>query len=347
MKFSIGYQLTEDDGFVDTILKYRDRVYEVYFSFGDTPNGRHSQTSMEGLLPHEITARQLRDLSRISAAGIALNLLYNGNCYGEEALSRTFFQSIGDTVDYFEREFTLASVTTTSPLIARFIKENFKSIKTRASVNMEIGTREGMDYLASVFDGYYAKREANRSFATLDRLRDYCRANGKELFGLANSGCLNYCSAHIFHDNLVAHERELMRHDNAYLYRGSCWEYLSDPKKHVSVLRDTNYIRPEDVALYEDYFVAMKLATRVNANPSRVVESYMRAKHYGSPLELCEPCHAGALAPYYLDNTRIPEDFARRVGNCDKQCERCGYCETVFQQSIIKMEDFHVNQSND
>ena len=182
MKFSIGYQMTEDESFVDTILKYRDRVYEVYFSFGDTPNGRHSQTSIEGLLPHEITARQLQELSRISAAGIPLNLLYNGNCYGEGALSRTFFNSIGDTVDYFSREFTLASVTTTSPLIARFIKGNFENIKTRASVNMEIGTREGMDYLSSVFDGYYAKREANRSFQTLDRLRDYCRANGKELF---------------------------------------------------------------------------------------------------------------------------------------------------------------------
>ncbi len=347
MQFSVGYQLCTDDDFLNTILKYKDNIYEVYFSFGDTPNGRHAANVHSELLPHEATEKQLCDLSRLSAAGIPLNILYNGNCYGERALSRSFFQSIGDTVDYFARSFTLRSVTTTSPLIARFIKENFESIRTRASVNMEIGTPEGMDYLADVFDGYYMKREGNRSFPTVRRLSAWCREHGKELFALANSGCLNHCSSHIFHDNIVAHEGAIMTHDNAYLYRGTCWGYLQNPEKHVSVLRDTNYIRPEDIGLYEGYFAAMKLATRVNQNPSRVVESYMRGKHYGSPLDLCEPAHSSAIAPYYLDNTKIPRDFARRVGECDKRCEECGYCEEIFKQSIIKMEDFHANQSDD
>ena len=36
-----------------------------------------------------------------------------------------------------------------------------------------------------------------------------CDAEGKELYMLANSGCLNNCSAHVFHDNLVAHEAQI------------------------------------------------------------------------------------------------------------------------------------------
>lgn len=347
MQFSVGYQLFLDDDFIDAIIKHKERIYEVYFSFGDTPNGRHAANNKEGFLAHEATEKQLYDLRRLSDAGIALNILYNGNCYGDIALSRAFYQSIGDTLDYFESGFTLRSITTTSPLIAKFVKANFGRVKTRASINMEIGTRQGMDYLADVFDGYYMKREHNRSFAAIRDLYAWTKENGKELFALANSGCLNFCSSHIFHDNLVAHERSLSMHDNAYSYRGTCWEYLSHPEKQVSLIRDTNYIRPEDIHHYEGYFTAMKLATRVNENPIRVLESYMRGKHYGSPLEICEPCHASVMAPYYLDNTRIPDDFALRVGNCDKHCEKCHYCENVYQKSIINMEEFHAYQSND
>ena len=347
MKFSVGYQLFAEDTFMDAILRHKERIYEVYFSFGETPNGRHIATAKQGFLPHEATEKQLYDLSRLSEAGIPLNILYNGNCYGDTALSRTFYHSIGETLDYFQSRFALQSVTTTSPLIAKFIKANFDTLRTRASVNMEIGTRMGMDYLADVFDGYYMKREHNRAFATIRDLHSWCEENGKELFALANSGCLNHCSSHIFHDNLVAHERTLAMHDNAYAYRGTCWEYLKHPEKQVSLIRDTNYIRPEDIHYYEGFFVAMKLATRVNENPVRVLESYMRGKHYGSPLELCEPCHASLMAPWYLDNTRIPEDFALRVGECDKRCETCHYCENVYQQSIINMEDFHAYQSDD
>ena len=347
MLFSVGYQLLPEDDFINAILRHKERIYEVYFSFGDTPNGRHATTAKAGFLPHEATEKQLYDLHRLAEAGIPLNILYNGNCYGDIALSRAFYQSIGDTIDYFRTAFTLQSVTTTSPLIAKFVKSNFEDIRTRASINMEIGTRQGMDYLADVFDGFYMKREHNRSFAAIRDLHAWAQENGKELFALANSGCLNHCSSHIFHDNLVAHERAMQMYDNAYAYRGTCWEYLKNPEKQVSLIRDTNYIRPEDIHHYEGYFTAMKLATRVNENPIRVLESYMRGKHYGSPLELCEPCHASLLAPYYLDNTRIPDDFALRVGNCDKHCERCHYCESVYQQSIINMEDFHAYQPND
>lgn len=338
MRFSVGYQRRAGDDLMEEILRWRDRVYEVYFSFGGVPNGRGSIAGDDDLLPHEAQARQLADLRRIADAGIPLNILYNGNCYGADAESRAFFRSVGDTVDYFRSEFGLASVTTTSPLIARFIKENFTDIATRASVNMEIGTVQGMDYLADVFDGYYMKREHNRNLPRIRRLSAWCRDHGKELFLLANSGCLNDCSSHIFHDNLVAHEGDIARMDNAYAFRGTCWDYLARPEKRVSLVRDTNYIRPEDMALYEGYFTAAKLATRVNATPARTVHAYMTGKHTGSVLELLEPNHQGILSPAYLDNRRFPADFATRVMTCDKNCDTCHYCTDVYRQALIQLE---------
>lgn len=339
MLFSVGYQPDPRDALTDAIIRHKKDIYEVYFAFGNYPNGRSTPTQSENLLPHEVTAKQLTDLARIAKAGIPLNILFNGNCYGKDAQSRQFFNGIGDTVDYFATAFGLASVTTTSPLIARFIRENFSGLKTRASVNMEIGTPEGMDYLADVFDGYYMKRELNRDFAAIEKLRAYCRENGKELFLLANSGCLNFCSSHIFHDNLVAHEREIAQMDNAYAFRGTCWDYLSKPEKQSALVRQTNYIRPEDMHLYEGLFTAAKLATRVNASPVRVLEAYTAGKYVGTTLDLLEPNHAGLLYPRYLDNRRFPADFAARIGHCDKNCDTCGYCEEVFQNATINLEE--------
>ena len=40
MKFSVGLPLVPYDGFVEQIIKNKDRIYEVYFSWGDIANGR-------------------------------------------------------------------------------------------------------------------------------------------------------------------------------------------------------------------------------------------------------------------------------------------------------------------
>lgn len=339
MKYAVGYQLRPTTDLVERILHYKERIYEVYFAFGDTPNGRHRQTESETYLPHEVTLRQLSDLSMLAEGGIPLNLLFNAACYGKDAASRAFFTKVGNTVDYLASHLPLRSVTTTSPLIAKFIKENFPTLSVRASVNMEIGTPEGMDYLADRFDSFYVKRELNRDFSALRRLKAYADANGKELFMLANSGCLNHCSSHVFHDNMVAHESDVMAMDNAYDYRGTCWEYLAREGKQHALVQRTNYVRPEDIHLYEGLVTAAKLATRVNRSPVTVLDAYMNEKHLGSVCDLLEPNHSGAIYPYLLDNTLFPADFAEKVGNCDKHCEKCGYCEQVYKNATVKLEE--------
>ena len=43
-----------------------------------------------------------------------------------------FFEKVGECVEFIKDKYILNSVTTTSPLIAKFIKENFKGIDVRA-----------------------------------------------------------------------------------------------------------------------------------------------------------------------------------------------------------------------
>ncbi len=299
MQFSIGLN-PKDPSLTACILANRHRVYEVYFSWSDFPNGRASQTRDDDLPPWEMLRRQEETLARLTEADIGLNLLFNGNCYGADSQARSLYNKIGQTVDYLLSRYSLRSVTTTSPLIAKFIHANFETLETRASVNMEIGSVEGMDYLADVFDGYYMKRELNRDFDAIRKLHSWAQGKGKKLYLLANSGCLNFCSAHTFHDNLVSHEAEIATRDNAYQFTGICREYLTKEENIRRLPEITNFVRPEDMDKYEPYFVAAKLATRIHRAPTMVVNAYLRGKYSGDLLALLEPQHG--VYPYVLEN---------------------------------------------
>ena len=338
MRLTVGYQLTKDRRLVDLILQNKANIKEIYFSWGDLPNGRRAFILAGGCPPWEAQRRLAEDLRTLAENGVGLNLLLNGNCYGEYSLSKYLLNTIGDIVDYLAGEFGLAAVTTTSPVIAEFIKANYPDIETRASVNMGIGTIQGMDYLADYFDGYYLQRELNRDFEAIDSLKTWCAEHGKQLYLLANSGCLNHCSAHTFHDNLVAHESEIDRIDNAVRFKGICHEYLKGGEKSLSLIRDTSFIRPEDLHLYEKWFDFVKLATRANNNPAKVIKAYLERSYSGNLLDLLEPNHAEILYPRIIANQRLPSNFALRVGGCNKECQKCDYCKEVYQNSLLDLE---------
>lgn len=312
MKYMVGLKST-DKGFLECIRENKEHIYEVYFSWGDMPNGRSSQLADDFYTPWEMQELQRNALQEVSMEGIPLNLLFNANCYGRDSQSRAFFNKVGMIIDYVAKHYGLQSVTTTSPLIAKFIHKNFENIEVRASVNMEIGSVQGMEYLAEYFDSYYMKRELNRDFLAIGKLHKWCEEHEKKMYMLANSGCLNHCSAHNFHDNLVAHEAEIARMDNAYEFHGICREYLKKEDHYQALIEDTNFIRPEDMQLYEPYFEAAKLATRVHKNPGLVLNSYVREKYSGNILELLEPAHN--IYPYVVENgsplklKRIGEDI--------------------------------------
>ncbi|MBR0458845.1 MAG: hypothetical protein IJJ26_06385 [Victivallales bacterium] len=329
MQFSVGYQANPQ--LKHAILNHLDRVHEVYFPWAGFASGR-------GFASEEAQRQMETDLDELVHAGLAANLLLNGNCYGRYSQSRVFFQKIGDTVDALVERYTLSSVTTASPIIAKFLKTNFPSLEIRASVNMEIGTDFGMEYLLNHFDAFYAKRELNQDWARLKRLSQWAREHGKKLYLLANSGCLNFCSVHNFHDNLVAHEREISEMDNAFEFHGLCHEWVKREGCAKTLLAHSNFIRPEDVSRYEEVCDGMKLATRTTKFPGMVVDAYCEGRFHGNLLELTEPSFAAHFYPNVLANGNFPEDYAEKRLHCDKQCDSCGYCQNVMKQTLLKLD---------
>lgn len=350
MKFTVGYQLQESGKLMEEILRNRERIYEVYFAWGTMPSGRGGTAYHSSLMPYEAIQLQMEQLTALAAHGIATNLLLNANCYGKDSLSRRFLSQTGDLIADFREKLGLRSVTTTSPILAHFIKENFAELEVRASVNMEIGTVEGMEYLAEDFDSYYYRRELNRDLRQVARLRQWCDRNGKKLFMLANSGCLNFCSARQFHDNLVAHEQEIAQMDNGARFVSQCSRFVSKEEHRTRILRHLNCVRPEELHLFEPYVEAAKLATRVSPRPENTVRAYMAGTYGGNLLDLLEPSHAGAFYPNILDNAALPRDYCEHVAHCDKHCEACDYCTDAYRNASVQLNDggiLDVNKCND
>ena len=338
MKFQVGYQ--DNRAFVEYLLAHGDKVSEIYFPWNGIATGRGIESS-------EVTMRNLcDDLRAFSDAGIRLCLLLNGNCYGRHALARSFLQKVGDTVDYLVTEYSLSGATTASPIIAKFLKRNFPSLEIRASVNMEIGTTEGVEYLEDYFDSFYLKREYNYDAQRIQRLLEFCHQRGKKLYLLANSGCLNFCSARTFHDNLVAHQHEVAEMDNAFEFHGECTVFLKKGDNLSTLLSRMNLIRPEDVALYEGKCDGMKLATRTNFNPMAVAYAYFNGKWHGNLLDLTEPAHSELLLPKIISNGKIPPEYAKRRMDCPMKCDSCRFCMDVQKNATVVLDEDSMDAVN-
>jgi len=338
MKFAVGYQLPdEDDGVLSIAADYREHVAEVYFALPGAASGR-SVVGMAGTRVDVEAGRVMAgELRALRDLGIGLTLLINANCYGDDAISRGFAALIRRQVGDLVEDNLLGCVTTTSPFVARILKESNPDIEIRASVNMRIGTVKAMEYLADGFDGYYMQRDYNRDLARIAGLSEWCRRNGKTLHLLANSGCLHFCPFQTYHDNLVAHEKGIVRRDNVpNKYPAPCWDYIAKPQNRVRLLQNT-WIRPEDIGRYEPYFDTVKLATRMHSRPRMVVDAYVRRRHRGNLLDLMEPSYVPLLPGCILDNTRFPSDWFDRTSSCGRCCDSCDYCNEVLERVLVEI----------
>jgi collagenase-like PrtC family protease len=340
VKFALGYQLPEEgeDPFVEIVRDHREHIEEVYFPWLDMPSGRSPMTSQNGIVDWQGQQQLEADLRALRKMGVKLDLLLNASCYGRLGFSRYLANYVCSIIAHLQDLVALDAVTTMSPMIASAVKHHFPKVDVRASVNMRLGTVKALQYVAHIFDSFCMQREFNRDLARVAALKAWCDAHGKRLHMLANSGCLNFCSVQAFHDNLVAHETEVSETINVEERSPAmCWAFYGDRANWVSFLQNS-WVRPEDVSNYAPYFSVMKLATRMHANPRRVIEAYARGRFAGNLPDLLEPGHGPVFAPYVIDNSKFPSDWFARTTRCNKKCHECAYCSAVLKQVLVRFD---------
>jgi len=338
MKYSVGFQLSDgtEEPFSRIVCTYREHISEVFFPWQDIATGRSAAATRHGLTDWSAQKRTEEELLLIKGMGIKLDLLLNGNCYGEYAISEKLANTVISVIEYLEYIGCGADIiTTASPAIAHTVKKHFPSIEVRASVNMRIGSVKGMEYLSDLFDSFHVQREYNRDIPHLCMLKEWADATGKKLIMLANSGCFVNCSGQSFHDNLVAHETEICEVKNLDDFMPYvCWKALKK-RENWHMLLENTWVRPEDIRHYEGIFDTVKLATRMHALPGLVIDAYTRGRFIGNTLDLFEPGFGRAIAPYIISNRDFPEDWFTKTSSCGKICHRCGYCQSVLETVLI------------
>jgi hypothetical protein len=332
VRFAIGYRLPDEcDSISEIVADYQEHVSEVYFALPSEPSGRSPLGSEEGWSVADAEDVLSAELTHLAQMNVGAVLLFNAACYGAGAMSYEVLERVRKGVAFVEKSAPIKAVTTTSLFIARFLKSERPDIPVRASVNMRVGSIPAMEQLAHAFDGYYMKRELNRSPKTIAALKSWCDANGKSLHLLANSGCLYDCAYQAFHDNLVAHETEAADIPGPGVrYPAPCWEFLDNPDNRHRLLRNT-WIRPEDIRHYETWFDTAKLATRIHPRPRMVLGAYVRQQYSGNLLDLLEPGHSALPGMPAIENDRFPDDWFTRTTSCNRHCCDCTYCATVYQ----------------
>jgi len=335
LKFSVGWQDLERESFSAIVKTYRHAVGEVYFPWPGIATGRSATGGYDGYFDYTLTGRLLEELKSIRAMDIGLNLLFNANCHGADAMSRVLQGQVYSILDHLEEQGLLPEVVTTaSPAIAHMIRQRYEGIRIKASVNMKIASVKGMQYAAHLFDGFCAAKECNRDLPRLQEMKQWADENGKTLTLLVNSGCMRDCSGQIFHDNMVAHEAEIARQKNVDFMPYFCWNYLKNRNNWPALLQNT-WIRPEDVHRYEGLAHELKLATRAHRLPGMVIDAYARGRYCGNLPDLFEPGFGEALAPFVLDSSRLPEDFWEQTVHCNKNCRTCSYCRQALENALV------------
>lgn len=341
MKFAVGYQLpdAEREPFVDIVRDYREHIEEVYFPWVHMPSGRASISTSRGLVDWQAQPRLERDLAAFRDMGLKLDLLFNANCYGGKAVSTFLENQVGSLLTYLSDTLGgVDAVTTTSLAVARTVKKYFPGVDVRASVNMRIGTPQGLSYVAGLFDSYCVQRDRQRNLDYVRELKGWADSHGKTLCMLANSGCLRYCPGQVFHDNMVAHEEDIDETDNIPNWTPHvCWNLYRDRANWPAIMQAT-WVRPEDLHHYEGLFPLVKLATRMHINPRLVIHAYATRRYRGNLLDLFEPGFGPAFAPHIIDSTKIPEDWFERTSTCDGMCIRCAYCEGVLENALLRTD---------
>ena len=342
MKYSVGFQLYQgnEEPFSQIVKTYKEHISEVFFAWQDIASGRSAIATRHGYTDWSCQARMEEELRAIKQMGIKLDLLFNGNCYGEYAISEKLSNTVVSVIEYLDSvDCGVDIITTASLAIAHTVKKYFPKIEVRASVNMRIGSIKGMEYVSDLFDSFHVQREYNRDLEHLKMLKCWADEHEKKLVMLANSGCFTNCSGQVFHDNLVAHEHkicEVKNMDDFLPY--VCWRSLKD-KENWHMLLENTWVRPEDIHHYEGIFDTVKLATRMHSLPGMVIDAYARGRYIGNTLDLFEPGFGRAIAPYIISNLNFPEKWFTKTSSCDKICHRCGYCKAVLEQVLINTEE--------
>ena len=113
---------------------------------------------------------------------------------------------------------------------------------------------------------------------------------------------------------------------------------IQEVQKDIEGMNDyywENYTEMDQYG-YEDFDNRRALLTQISANEQNLVSLSRMKKMKDSPF-------FGSVEFLYDGDDEAETfyigigNFAERTGNCDKRCERCGYCASVYEAAAVDL----------
>lgn len=291
MKYDVATNFDEE---LVEYIKKNDSKHEIISLYGKLkydcigggrPSGMLVDLNMDYLENYNKKCKEI---------GIKFNYLLNPLCLGgKDVNSKEHIKIVDFIKELSDRGIT--DVTVNSPYLCEIIKEQFPHIRVTigiyANVNSLMKIKRWVDLGA---DEITLVHDVNRNFKLLESILLYLKDTGVLVRLIANNFCLHQCPFEINHGSTVAHASVNSEISSCYIDYNLINCYYRKIK-YIGNLISSDWIRPEDIKVYENLCektgndnLVIKLVERTKTTDylKNVIKAYLNRKYKGNLSDL-------------------------------------------------------------
>jgi len=227
------------------------------------------------------------EIKKAHSQGLKFNYLLNSTCLDNQELSHLMQKKIRKHLDWLV-EIGVDRITVSLPYLLKLIKKNYPLFEISISTMSFVDTPDKAKYWEDLGASKITLYEVivNRDLELLQQIR---KAVNCKLQLITNNACLYDCPFTTYHALLSSHASQKNHFLHGFIidfYRILC-TYLR--AKDLTNFIRADWIRPEDVALYEKIGIdSLKIVNRGMATPflKKIVQAYTERKYQGNLLDL-------------------------------------------------------------
>ncbi|MBZ9577941.1 U32 family peptidase [Patescibacteria group bacterium] len=354
---------------IDTVYGKLDRDF-----FG---GGRPSCISLK------VTKKQIKKhICEIHNNSLKFYYILNSTCIGGRELTGSGQKRIHELLTWLS-EIKADGVVVAIPYLTQLIRKHYPhfeiSVSCFAHVNSVIKAKFWEDLGASIIT--LPQTEMTRRFKLMKKIKESVRC---ELQLIVNDNCIQDCPLFLYHHNLSSHGSQTSSKLGIFMFdycRFMCRsKMIADP---VNFIRSA-WIRPEDIAVYEDMGIEKFKVVDRNMTTEAIafiVDTYLNRKHDGNLYDLfMNPSkslwlkrpnflhkikyffHPFAVNIFklvrkkgllkdldvYIDNRKL-DGFIDHFLKEDcylNSCEDCRYCIKIAEQTVRINPEYKQNDAN-
>jgi collagenase-like PrtC family protease len=317
-------------------------VHELYGSLPETLVGGGRPSFLIRNIPFDILEKHI---SAVHKNGWRFNYLLNSSCTANlksDAVLKNKLLRFLDTL----QDLSIDSITVATPFLISFIKHHFPNITCKASIFLMIdSTEKARQIEAFGADTIKIFISKNRDFRFLYELR---KAVNCELTLLVNQGCLYACPYTHYHGNINAHASTTDSSVTGPMVMNCLIKCTLQKLRNPAELLRSRWIRPEDIAIYENYgYELFKIAGREMSTERilRTVKAYADRTCSGNLLDIINGVTVleGLPSKMVVPDLKSPvlrndmlEGFIDHftAGKCPGECSSCSYCNSIAEKAV-------------